>query len=184
MRRYSACLMPVLLLACALPAGAQTMKPGLWEIKSSIKSSNGELEKSMGQLQQQLAGLPPEQRRMVEDMMAKNGVNVSGGGTGMSMKTCLTQAMVERKEFLNPRPGSCKTTTTPSGTNKLKVSFACTNPPASGEGEANFSNSESYEGNMTMTTTARGAPEKASVTSTGRWLGADCGTTPTLSIAQ
>ncbi|MDD2368707.1 MAG: DUF3617 family protein, partial [Sulfuricurvum sp.] len=45
-----------------------TIRPGVWEYTSTIKSQSGEIEKSMAQMNQQMASLPPEQRKMMEKM--------------------------------------------------------------------------------------------------------------------
>ena len=68
------------LLACSCAAGAQNLKPGLWEVTHKMQSSSGQMEQGMSQMEQQLAGMPPEQRKMVEEMMAKQGVKPGAGG--------------------------------------------------------------------------------------------------------
>ena len=64
------------LVAFASAAGAQTLKPGLWEVTNKMQSSSGQMEQSMAQMQQQMASMPPEQRKMVEEMMANKEINV------------------------------------------------------------------------------------------------------------
>ena len=51
-----------LLLLAALPAHAQTMKPGLWEVNNKLGGSP-EMDKAMAQMQEQMANLPPAQRK-------------------------------------------------------------------------------------------------------------------------
>ena len=88
------------LVAFASTAGAQTLKPGLWEVTHKMQSSSGQMEQGMAQMQQQMASMPPEQRKMVEEMMAKQGVKPGAGGPGgMSVKTCMTKEMAERNEL-------------------------------------------------------------------------------------
>jgi hypothetical protein len=77
-------------------ASAQSLKPGLWE--STNKTSFGgdsAMAAQMAQAQQQMANMPPEQRKMMEDMMKSRGMsmNVAGGGAGMTVKYCLTKEM-------------------------------------------------------------------------------------------
>ena len=51
----------------------------------------------MAQMQQQMASMTPEQRKMMQDMMGKQGVGIGAGGPcGMSVKVCMTKEMVER----------------------------------------------------------------------------------------
>ncbi len=50
----------------AVSASAQNLKPGLWEVTNKMQSGSGELEKGMAQMQREMAGMPPEQRKMME----------------------------------------------------------------------------------------------------------------------
>src|ERR1041384_6387653 len=84
----------------ALPAGAQPgkLQPGLWEQALTMKSASGQMESQMAQMQQQLASMPPDQRKMVEDMMAKQGVAMGGGGRNTTIKMCISPEQAERGE--------------------------------------------------------------------------------------
>ena len=163
-------------IAFVSAAGAQSLKPGLWEITQQIRSSSGETEKAMAQMQQQLASMPPEQRKKMEEMMAARGVSPGGAG-GMSVKVCMTKEMAERSEApMQHQSGDCKTTQQSRSGNTMKVAYACTTPPSSGEGEMTFTSPEAYNMKMVVNTTVRGKPEKMNMDSTGKWMGADCGT--------
>ena len=159
------------LLACSCAAGAQNLKPGLWEVTQKMQSSGGEME----QMQQQLAAMPPEQRKMVEEMMAKQGVKPGAGGAGgMSVKTCMTKEMVEKNE-LPAQQGDCKTTHQSRSGNTMKFGVACTKPPSTGEGQVTFTSPEAYSMKMVVTSESRGKPEKMNMEGGGKWLGSDCG---------
>eukprot|EP01034_Spumella_vulgaris_P000504 gene504-674_t len=81
MTRISTAMAGALLAtACGL-AAAQNIKPGLWEISSKM-GGNPEMDQAMAQMQQQMAAMPPEQRKMMQDMMAKQGVNMATGPGG------------------------------------------------------------------------------------------------------
>lgn len=55
--------MPVAVLAAfACAAGAQTMKPGLWEVTQTMQSTDARTPQSVSQMQQ-MANMPPEQRK-------------------------------------------------------------------------------------------------------------------------
>ena len=74
--------LPRALVAIALTAGsfiatAQTMKPGLWEINNKMTTQSGEMEKGMAEMQKQLASMPPEQRKMMEDMIGQSQVFIT-----------------------------------------------------------------------------------------------------------
>ena len=108
-------------LAFASGAYAQTTKPGLWEITNKMQSSSGEMEKAMANMEKQMASMPPEQRKQMQDMMAKQGMSMgSASGGGMSMKVCITKEMAERNELPQQQQGDCKTTRSPVSGNTMK----------------------------------------------------------------
>ena len=156
-------------------ASAQSMKPGLWEITHQMKMGSGEMNDKMAAMQQQMAKMPPEQRKMMEDMMAKQGVKMGAAGPGgMSLKTCMTKEMVERNQ-VPTQQGDCTSTPSPRVGNTMKIAFTCTKPPSSGEGEITFSGSDAYAMKMKVNTQMRGKPETVDMEGSGKWLGADCG---------
>jgi len=157
------------------PVMAQTLKPGLWEINNKMQSGSGQVEKAMADMQKQMASMPPEQRKMMQDMMAKQGMSMSpGAGGGMAMKICMTKESIERNELASQQ-GDCKTTTSPRMGNTMKMSFVCTQPPSSGEGQVTFVSPEAYTTKMAMKTSVQGKPETMTMDGGGKWLTADCG---------
>ena len=169
-------LLAAALAACATVAGAQSLKPGLWEITNKMQTGSGQMEQHMAQAQQQMANMPPEQRKMVEEMMARQGVKMgTAGGGGMTVKVCMTKDMVERNEMPAQQRGDCKTTQQSRSGNTMKMAFACTNPPSSGEGQITFASPEAYNMKMAVNTTVQGKPETVHMDGAGKWLGADCG---------
>lgn len=169
-------LLAATLVAFASTAGAQALKPGLWEITHKMNSANAQMDQQMAQMQKQMAAMPPAQRKQMEAMMAKQGTQmptVAPGG-GMSMKMCLTKEMAERND-IPAQQGDCKTTHQSRTGNTMKVAFACTKPPSSGEGQYTFTSPEAYSMKMAVTTTVQGKPEKMNMEGSGKWLGADCG---------
>ena len=156
-------------LALALPAGAQTMKPGLWEINN--KASGGQMDPAMAEMQKQLAQMSPEERKQMESMMGQRGVRMAPSG-GMAIQMCMTKEMVERND--TPMRDGCKTTRNERSGSTIKVAFTCANPPSSGEGEVKFT-PESYTSHMTIKTAAKGKTETMVMDATGKWLKADCG---------
>jgi hypothetical protein len=169
-------LLAAALVAVASAASAQSMKPGLWEITSKMQTASGQMERQMAQAQQQMANMPPEQRKMMEEMMARQGVKMgAAGGGGMTMKVCMTKEMVEHNEMPSQQRGDCKTTSQTRSGNTMKMAFACTNPPSTGEGQFTFNGSEGYTMKMAVNTTVQGKPETMNMDANGKWLGADCG---------
>ena len=166
----------VALAALCLPAVAQSLKPGVWEITNKMQTGSGQMENAMAQMQQQMANMPPDQRKAMEEMMAKQGVKMGAGGPGggISVKICMTKEMAERNEVPTQK-GDCKTTSQARSGNTMKMAFVCTNPPSSGEGQVTFASSEAYTMKMAVNTQVNGKPEKITMDGAGKWLGADCG---------
>jgi hypothetical protein len=174
MKKLHHLLLATALTGSALGAAAQAMKPGLWEITNKMSSSSGEMEKAMTEAQKQMASMPPEQRKMMEGMMAKQGAGMSMGPGGMAVKVCMTQEMVERQEMATQQ-GDCKQTAAPRTGNTMKFSFVCSKPPSSGEGQVTFVSPEAYTMKMAMKSSAKGRTETMNMDASGKYLSSDCG---------
>lgn len=162
------------LTSAAFGAGAQAMKPGLWEIANRMQMG-AQMDQQMAQVQQQMAALPPEQRKMMEQMMASQGIKLGAGGPGaVNLQVCVTREMAQRNE-IPPAQGDCRNSVSPRVGNAMKFTFVCTAPPANGEGEVTFLGPEAYTVNMTVNTLSQGRQEKISMQGSGKWLSADCG---------
>jgi hypothetical protein len=166
---------------CGASAGAQTMKPGLWETTSKVGGSP-EMDQAMAQMQKQLAGMPPAQRKQMEEMLGKQGVGMGAGG--MSAKACVTREMIDRGEMQNQQQGNCKTTVTDKSSRGMKMNFTCTNPASSGEGVYTFQGDNAYTMSMKVTSARQGAPRTTTIDSTGKWLGSDCGSIKPISLPK
>ena len=167
----------------ASAAGAENLKPGLWEVTHKMQTSGGQMEQGMAEMQQQMASMPPEQRKQMEEMMARQGVRMGQPGGAMSMKVCMTKEMVERNE-LPAQQGDCKTTQQSRSGNTMKMAFSCSKPPSSGEGQVTFVSPEAYTTKMVMTSTASGKPQKIDMEGSGKWLGADCGSIKPIALPK
>jgi hypothetical protein len=161
-------------LGFVLPAGAQTMKPGLWEIHN--KMSGGQMDQAMADMQKQFAQMPPEQRKQMEAAMARSGVRMTtpGAGGGMAMQVCMTKEMVERNEMPGQK-GDCKTTSQQKSGNTMRMAFSCSNPPTTGESQVTFQGSDGYTSRTTIKQTVQGKTETTTMEASGKWLKADCG---------
>jgi hypothetical protein len=171
------CLVAAILASASLAAGAQSLKPGLWEINSRMQgSAGGQMEAQMAQMQKQMAAMPPEQRKMMEDMMAQRGMKpgAASSGGGMAMQMCMTKEMVERNQLPVQR-GDCAMTSQSRTRTSLTVAFASANPPSTGEGEFTFASPEAYTSKVVVNTQVQGKPEKVTMEGSGKWLSADCG---------
>ncbi|MDW5442557.1 DUF3617 domain-containing protein [Polaromonas sp. SM01] len=171
-------------LAFAAPALAQTMKPGLWESTNKIGGSP-EMDKAMAQMQQQMASMPPAQRKQMEDMMDRQGMRMGGTSNGgVAMKMCITKEMIERNQLPLQQQGNCSTTISDKTSSGMKVRFTCTNPPSSGEGVYTFQGDNAYAMTMNITSIIKGVQTNTSIAAAGSWLGSDCGTVKPLSPPQ
>jgi hypothetical protein len=179
------CAWPLIMWAALLagPAAAQPafkLQPGLWEQSMTMKTASGEMEAKMAQMRQQLAGMPPEQRKMIEDMMAKQGVGMSAGSN--AIRICVSAEQAERGE-MPQHDGHCKHEYLERTGTTVRYRFSCTStPPTSGEGEYTMTSPKAYNGRSSVVTQISGRPEKIDMTQTGQWLGADCGTIKPLKL--
>ena len=169
----------LVLVVSTFNANAQNIKPGLWEVKSNMQGSSSEMSDAMAQAQKQMESMPPEQRKMVQDMMAKQGVQMGASDGGMTLKICMTKEMVDGNEmaaYQGANENNCTYSNFPRVGNTLKFAFVCSNPASKGEGQVTYNSSEAYSMKLSTMTTVNGKPEKMQMQNSGRWLGKDCGT--------
>lgn len=162
--------------AAVLPVSAQNIKAGLWEVTNHVGSGDGKLQAAMAEMQRQVAKMEPAQRKMMEEMMAKQGVQLdSAGGGAFRARMCVTPEMAAHNEVPVRQKGNCTNTRSPVSGGKMKVSFTCTDPRTSGEGELTFTGDTGYRMKMNVTSDASGHDETIMMDATAKWLGADCG---------
>ena len=122
-----------------------------------------------------LLGLGVSHAHLVAGVRKQTGVAIQPGGAGgMRVQVCMTKEMVERDQ-IPAQGGQCKTQVSPRSGNTMKFSYACTQPPSSGEGVMTFNGDTGYTMKMNTTTTVKGKPEKMTMDASGKWLSADCG---------
>ena len=165
------------LAAVALPAAAQNLKPGLYETTSKMNSGDNQMAKAMAEMQKMLADMPPEQRKAMEDMMAKRGGPrmTTGKDGSIGIKMCLTKQMIDDSQLASQNSGNCTQKKGPMVGGTMKFSFSCSNPPSSGEGTFKLVGNNAYTTSMKMTSSHNGKPQTMTVESSSRWLSADCG---------
>lgn len=168
-------LLSAALLACAGAAQAQKLTPGLWENSITTKSGNTQRNAQMAQAQAMLANMPPEQRKKMEEMMAKQGVAM--GAKPNSVRVCITPEMASRGEMPQKEGSKCTHKMLQQTGNKMKYSFSCEgNPPTTGEGEYTVgADSRSFTGTNIINTLVQGKPERMEMTVAGTFVAADCG---------
>ena len=162
-------------LAAALPAGAQTMRPGLWSLTSDMSSSDPQLQQAMSAVQAHMANMTPEQRQQLQGMLQQNGVQLDvGAGGALQTKLCMTREMAERREF-PVQQGDCKQTFTQQSSTRGHVAFSCTRPKVSGEGDVTADSDTRYRARVKVRSTEGGRDQAVDMNVTGTWLAADCG---------
>jgi hypothetical protein len=176
-------MMAGLLAGAAVTVSAQTMKPGLWEMSSKMAGGSGDMGKAMAEAQKSMDSMPPAQRKKMEEMMAKQGVSMGKPGTGMTVKVCMTQEMIDRHQ-VSPTEGKCKQTNSQKTGNTIKFSIVCTEPPSSGDGQVVFSSPEAFTTQMTLRTTRQGQAQTMEMASSGKFLAKDCGAIKPLALPK
>lgn len=161
-------------LMCAMGATtlaqAQMLQPGLWELTTSNMEVEGQPMPDMQMMLSQLRSLPPEQRAMMEQMLAKQGITVAGNG----IRSCLTAEQVKTNDIplQDPQSGCTQRITERKG-NIWKFSFSC--PKAQGAGQATFLSDREFTTQVAGTFNANGTVQKGSMQTRAQWLGANCG---------
>lgn len=177
-------LLIVTLVACtSLPVLAQKLAPGLWEVSMQMPGGP-DLGAAMAQMQEQLAKMPPEQRKQIEAMLAQQGIapkaaapggNGPAAGSPAGVRICISKEMAERGEVPDPE-GRCKQDSVEKRGSKVHFKFSCSgDPPSSGEGEYSFSGDKAYQGRMLVNTVRKGEPVRMEMQMAGRFIAADCG---------
>lgn len=152
-----------LLYAEAHAAG--NMKPGLWEITTQSDAI------------QSMPKIPPAQI----ERMRKMGIDVPQFQNGAIVsKVCITQEMAERNPWAQAEQGGrdCRTGAPQQQGSGYTADIICDGPDMKGKGtvKADFASSESFSTSTDFKGSAGGRPIQNHSVTSGKWLGADCGT--------
>ncbi|MET3716101.1 DUF3617 domain-containing protein [Pseudomonas sp. PvP001] len=154
----------------ATGAQAQMLQPGLWEMTTSNMQVDGKPLPDMQVMLGQLKMLPPEQRAMMEGVLANQGITLGGNG----IRSCLTPEQVKTNDIplQDPKSGCTQKITERNG-NVWKFQFSC--PKAQGAGQAQFLSDREFLTTVRGTFNASGTAQKGSMNTRAVWLGNDCG---------
>lgn len=156
-------------VAASLPAQAAQLLPGLWEFTSEELVVDGIQMPGMSEMLAQMKELPPDQRKMMESMLAEQGVELSSG----SIRICLSEAQVEsRKLPFQDEPG-CTQEVLEQTDSLWRFRFEC--PDASGHGETKVINEREVASTIETTYTTGEQQGTSRMQSRGQWVGEDCG---------
>lgn len=182
------------------------MKPGLWEytFKMNGTGPNGmsqehldQANKAMEAMKKQMESMPPEQRKMMEEMMQKHGIKTTADGgiqtgtaaikftkDGTKVQACVTPEEVKKGEL--PKPDeNCDQKITQLTPRHFLVEFECKGEhPSKGKGEVTFTDNTAYNGKVKFTTVVEGKSQTFDSEQTGKWLSTDCGTIKPISSAK
>ncbi|MDO8344869.1 MAG: DUF3617 domain-containing protein [Cellvibrio sp.] len=193
-------LLVVVISATVLPAQAEPikvdMKAGLWEntvtwdadsAKEMQALQTDQMKVAMEQMKEQFANMPPEQRKQMEAIMAQSGMEIKEEGvsfnndqvqissSGSNVKSCITQAEIDRGELPDDVDG-CKSTITKISATRFKSTYVCSGEEqATGESEVNFHSPKHYSGTGKMVHVINGEKRTMTFKMEGKWLGGDCG---------
>ncbi|CAI3790452.1 hypothetical protein AHFPHNDE_04171 [Pseudomonas sp. MM227] len=154
----------------ATGAQAQMLQPGLWEMTTSNMQVDGKPLPDMQVMLGQLKMLPPEQRAMMEGVLANQGITVGGNG----IRSCLTPEQVKTNDIpLQDAKSGCTQKITERNGNVWKFQFSC--PKAQGTGQAQFLSDREFLTTVNGTFNASGVAQKGSMNTRAVWLGNNCG---------
>jgi uncharacterized protein YneF (UPF0154 family) len=168
MRRVLSNPLLLSLSLCLLPAlaSAVDIQPGLWEISSNNMQVGGQAVPGMEVMLEQLKSLPPEQRQMMEQMMAQQGVQLGDKG----VRICMSEAQIKAQQIPLQDPESgCSNEVIERSTEVWKFRFNC--PNGQGEGETRFVSDKEFTSQVNGTFDG----QSSSMQSHARWVAADCG---------
>ena len=163
-----------LLFSIDIAKAAYQMRPGLWETSFTIKSEDGKMENGMNRMQAEIDKMPADQRKMMEQMMAKNNVRMSGNAT--IAKVCISKEQAKNMEIPLKDNKNCTHQVVKRTPNSVKVKFACSGEVTTkGEGEFSLNSPTSYKGNTIVDSISHGKSERIDLNQKGKWLSAECG---------
>lgn len=153
---------------------AQSMKPGLWEYQSTVKSQSGEMEAGMKEMQRELASMPPEQRREMEKMMSQSGLQFGGTrGDAQVMRICITPEQAADLDLKGD--DDCKQEIVQRSGQTLKIRFSCGGDlPSKGEGTFSFRGDTSFSGQFWFEAQDDEKKDRIEMTQQGKWISASC----------
>lgn len=173
-RRSPSLLLAALTLVGAASVHAQAQKPGLWEHSTQLGGAMGaQMAAQVADMKRQMAQLPPDQRKMMEQMLAQQGVALGADG-GTTVRYCLTPEQARQVEPPS-HDEDCRYTVTQRSANSMRARFVCSDEgKTQGEGEWRWQGDQTYEGQFKVQTLVDGQRQTVDMTQRGRWLGATC----------
>lgn len=160
----------------AVPASAQTLKPGLWEMHTSLGKGFGkafaDLEANNKKMR---AAMSAEARKEMEASEADRATHTRYTDDHIISKVCVTKAQVAQfRKKMSPE-GNCTEQASPMVAGVLKTNFKCTDPASTGSITLRLRGETGFDMETTSTMTVQGQRHTTNGTLSGKWLGANCG---------
>lgn len=165
-------LLPTLIIASlplSLHAQTAPVLPGLWEFTSRNMQIDGQPMPDMSEMLGQLQSLPDDQRKMMEDLLAAQGVQLGGQG----IRVCLSEAQLAADSLPFSDEEGCTQTFTEQSENLWRFRFNC--PDSSGEGETRFVNPREFTSVLNARYHVEGEQGTSRMEYQARWISDDCG---------
>lgn len=154
-----------LVAATAVYAGETT--PGLWEIQVEGSANQNE---QMAQAMKELQNMDPEQRKMMESMMAGMGINLSKPNV---IQTCITPEEAKKREIELQDDQDCKQEILEKSDSRIKIKFKCDD--SEGTATVIFNGNKAYETTIDSTVMEDGQKKQVRQSLKAKWVQADCG---------
>ena len=137
------------------------------------KDMQAQMSGAQAQMQQAMADMPPDQRKQMEAMMARQGAAMSGGG---AHRMCISPEMAARDKPLVDPEGKCEPAKVSRSGNRTSFEFNCKSDGRSmvGKGDSTFAG-DTITSRMDMTPTDATGRHTMQTEQQMKYLGADCG---------
>jgi hypothetical protein len=155
-------------MATTAMAAEHNIRPGLWE----VTTTSGLLKL--------VPHIPPNQMEQLRDLARQNGIDMPEIRNGAATsKVCITKEMADRKipPNLYEHESGCAAKNVTHAGNSYKMDLVCDGARLKGNGKAegSFTSPESFTGRTEFTGDVQGNPVNERADTTGRWIGASCG---------
>lgn len=178
MKARSIVLLAALAAATAQAQGPGGLKAGLWETRTTRMQMDGkdmlaQRVAARAQMRQSIAGLPPEQRKKMEAMLAQQGDDPA------VQRLCISPEMAARDQPMVPRPAGaeCDPPKFDRSGNRTTFEFACKQSGGKtvGKGETVVAGDLVTSRVETSGTDGAGARHTMLAETQMKYLGSDCG---------
>ena len=171
----------VLATACCANAWAQpvTIKPGLWQLDMSMPGNmpGKQMAGMLEQMKQQMASMPPEQRKEMEKVLAAmdaRGTQITGDG--LRTNECFTKEQIAKFDLMGKNgPDGCTNTATPVA-GGVNVSMQCPQQRMKVDAAVKYQSDTAYSFDAVASLPGPDGKMMTQKSSgTGKWLGSECG---------